>query len=707
MHWVWRVFSLVLWCLLNCSVHGSNVQINRIINTNLATGDLVEIEGQGFDKIFGAKFFGGVALRVSPEVWTVDKLSFRVPTLAKSGPITFYFFSEKDVISSFNSIYINVQTPLEKFKTTLGLPNNDSIVPWSGKSIVETFFRAATNPTTSINKQLIRIEEEKNLFEQGSKKKLRLTIEKNANAPELESWIEKSYDLSATTWSSTPLESFVVGSSDGVATIVCTDTLEAVKEKAFYRLAFKKADFTNAVWPSQLSLSQRIAAVGFPKIFRAWNEGNDPMKSGIFSGKHDLAWESVAHLDWNNSDYKGMGTDLISTEWDYLIQWKREILQKNPNMILLVELAYFEFLEKELEANSPYWLLDTNSNRIAHWSDSGAAAATSTYCLDFSRPDFQDHVATRASNLVAKGVFDGVFIDWWSEPEPSSGYGLWTNTARPSTYSGTNTNVAHLERDAKIKLLQKIRTAVGSNKVIIGNMNYGKSSDAPIGSKLLSATNLDGVYMELFYETEYPTNGIAPFPSVTDNPYFSKPGAGDPNKTRWRKAEEFISYAEKTTNLFRSQTLNCIEFQHRWGGNDARDLRIMRASLALILTCSDGYYLYAEPNFWRTQIGADGIAKDRPDHMHEWRSSWDKNLGKAVDSKRDPLDSSQKNSNGMYSRAFDQGIVFYNPPDNPQKTLVFAKPVKSASTGTVATSHTIGVGPDGEIFLLTQPGDPR
>jgi hypothetical protein len=327
--------------------------------------------------------------------------------------------------------------------------------------------------------------------------------------------------------------------------------------------------------------------------------------------------------------------------------------------------------------------------------------------LDFSRPDVQDHVATRASNLVAKGVFDGVFIDWWSEPEPSSGYSLWKNTARPSTYGGTNTNVAHLERDAKIKLLQKIRTAVGTNKLIIGNMNYGKYADAPIGSKLLSATNLDGVYMELFYETEYPTSGIAPFLSVTESPYFSKPGAGDPNKTRWRKAEEFISYAEKTTNLFRSQPLNCIEFQHRWGGNDPRDLRIMRASLALVLTCSDGYYLYAEPNFWRTERDDDGNAKDRPDHMHEWRSSWDKNLGKPVDSKRDPLDSSQKNSNGTYSRAFDQGVVFYNPPDNPQKTLVFAKPVKSVSTGNTATSHVIGAGPDGDIFLLTQPGDPR
>jgi hypothetical protein len=93
--------------------------------------------------------------------------------------------------------------------------------------------------------------------------------------------------------------------------------------------------------------------------------------------------------------------------------------------------------------------------------------------------------------------------------------------------------------------------------------------------------------------------------------------------------------------------------------------------------------------------------------MHEWRSSWDKNLGKPVDSKRDPLDSSQKNSNGTYSRAFDQGVVFYNPPDNPQKTLVFAKPVKSVSTGNTATSQTIGAGPDGDIFLLTQPGDPR
>lgn len=240
--------------------------------------------------------------------------------------------------------------------------------------------------------------------------------------------------------------------------------------------------------------------------------------------------------------------------------------KKNPNIILLVELAYFDFLVEELPDDSLYWLRGADSNRIAHWSDSGSLT-DSTYCLDFSRSDFQDHIATRASNLVAKGVFDGVFVDWWAEPDPISGYGNWKTNARPSAYSSSNTNLALIERDARIKLLQKIRNAVGSNKVIIGNMNYGKCSDAPIAPKLLSATNLDGVYMELFYETEYPSNGIAPFSTnlVTGDPYFSKPGVGDLNKTRWRKAEEFISYAEKNTNFFRSQPLNCIEFQHRWG----------------------------------------------------------------------------------------------------------------------------------------------
>lgn len=704
----WSDYGFRLVKPLSTTNNASSVQINRILNQNLGIGDLLEVEGRGLLKAVGIEFFGGATLRVYPEAWSDTNISFRTPTLAKSGPITIYFLNESNEVVSTTTPSINVQTPLEKFRSSLGLASNEAIVPWSGQSVVSSFFRGATNPAEAGRNRLIQIEEERSLFQEG-RKRLKLTIQKNAQAPELDYWIEKSVSLSNSNWTSLPLESTVSGSSNGVETVVFRDTVDSTAPRNFYRLGFRATEFTNPTWRSQGSLSQRLAAVGFPKIFRAWNEGTDPLKANLFSGSHDLAWESVSDLRWNHLTHKGLGTDLIAADWDYLIQWKREILQKNPNMILLAELTYFEFWEEELPEASPFWLRDTSSNRIAHWSDSGAAAAKSTYCLDFSRADLQDHIAVRAAHLVSRGVFDGVFIDWWSEPVPSEGYGFWKENARPSTYPSVSTNLALLERTAKTELLQKIRDAVGTNKLIIANMNYGKYFDAPIGPKLITATNLDGVYMELFYEPVYPTNGIAPFSTnaVTPLPYFSKPGEGDPTKSRWRKAEEFISYAEKSTNLFRSQPLNCIEFQFRWASDDPRDLKHMRGSQALVLTCSDSYYLFCEPNFWRIQTNAMGEAMDRPDHMHDWKTAWNKNLGHPVEAKRDPVNDSQKNINGTYSRAFDQGIVFYNPPANPSKTLVFAKPVKSVASGVVSTSHSIGEGPDGDIFLLTQPGDPR
>lgn len=140
----------------------------------------------------------------------------------------------------------------------------------------------------------------------------------------------------------------------------------------------------------------------------------------------------------------------------------------------------------------------------------------------------------------------------------------------------------------------------------------------------------------------------------------------------WDSMAKSLKFYEE--NL-RSPQINALE---AWG--QRHDLQSMRAVTTLGLTHSDGYVLFADYNPVPT-----------PDHMHDWYSFWDVNLG-------DPLGQGRKLDDGATTRSFTNAEVFYNPEGNKTIHIEFNLPHQSSATGKVGTEFNIKP-MDGDIFI--------
>ena len=148
------------------------------------------------------------------------------------------------------------------------------------------------------------------------------------------------------------------------------------------------------------------------------------------------------------------------------------------------------------------------------------------------------------------------------------------------------------------------------------------------------------------------------------------------SKTRkdWERIAETLLFAEK--NL-RQPHVNCVE---TWYEHSRQDLHRMRATTCLVLTHSDGYCLFSDPN---------GLPS--PDHRHDWYPFWEKRLGK-------PVSAGVIDVDGSARRDFEHGTAVYNPPGNAPRTITFAKRRTSLATGKTARTHVV-LPLEGDIFL--------
>ncbi len=196
-----------------------------------------------------------------------------------------------------------------------------------------------------------------------------------------------------------------------------------------------------------------------------------------------------------------------------------------------------------------------------------------------------------------------------------------------------------------LELIKAIRKAIGPNPMILCNSN---DLTTPA-----TAPYINGYYMRC-------TN--------TDTP------------EGWQRIAETLQWA--AGNL-RKPTINCLETFYR---NSNGDPNLMRAATTLTMAVSDGYCLFSDANPLQS-----------PNHSHAWYPFWDIKAGK-------PLAAGKKDDKGCYTRAYERGLVIYNPMGNAPATYTFPKPVKSAATGKAAAEHTINPC-DGDI-LLNLPDEP-
>ena len=192
---------------------------------------------------------------------------------------------------------------------------------------------------------------------------------------------------------------------------------------------------------------------------------------------------------------------------------------------------------------------------------------------------------------------------------------------------------------ARLDLLKRIRKAIGEDALILVNSNHHKVPK--------SAKYVNGLFMEC-WESAKPEN--------------------------WKLMSETLLWANKT---LREPRINAIE---AWYQKSRKDYHMMRAVTTMSLTHGEGYCLFSDPNPLPT-----------PDHLHDWYPFWERSLGKGV--KRGVM-----RKDGAWERAFEKGIVVYNPYGNQAVKVKFDGDYRRASNGKVGKVHEVKAW-DGEIFL--------
>jgi hypothetical protein len=355
-------------------------------------------------------------------------------------------------------------------------------------------------------------------------------------------------------------------------------------------------------------IRDRVANRDFPSIFMAWgkatNLSEEPLTTAV---RHDLIFHGPAYfkLRWND-DKTGLATGFTPESIQEGLQFRQELLRKNPNLLLLAEIRYRDAPRNYLPADHAWWLRDSTGRLVYGWEEGGFIR------LDLRNPTFQEQVARQAAAAVQSGVVDGIMIDWWNEGEMGG---------------------------ARVGLLAKIRAAIGPDALILVNSN---DREVP-----RSAPYVNGLFMECFRSK---------------------------TPEQWDKIGRTLRWADAT---LRQPRVNCLE---TWFANSRQDLNRMRATTTLVLTQSDGYALFGDPNELPT-----------PDHLHDWYPFWDARLGK-------PTGTGQKQADGAWIRRFSGGSALYNPMGNKPVTVTFSSDKTSAASG--KRGRTFVVEPnDGDLFL--------
>ena len=398
-----------------------------------------------------------------------------------------------------------------------------------------------------------------------------------------------------------------------------------------------------------LSIEDRLKNRTFPSIFAAFGKPID-MHTQVSGLNHLSPIEQLAlhDLTWRNP-YLGFAFFDTHEGWrltgilEEAQEIREELLNLNPNMLLLVGIEILTYHPDSYPADWAYWLRDAEGNRIRHPSTADVNGAE--FLIDFTQPGMQDIIVEQAVAVAECGLFDGIFLDWFAEDDNV------LVEERPTEYKRYYT--LEEEQQAKDTILQRIRAAVRDDFLIMMNTGRHKISRRAWG--------INGVFLETLQDTR---KGLPVF-------------EGDPyGYDGLRYIEETLRWAEE--NL-REPRVNGVE---GWGTpneppDSPRNRRFMRVFTTMSLTHTDGYVLYTDGN----------------SHQHYWYDFWEADLGRPVGSKSQAYE----NIEGLFIREFTNGWAVYNRSGSEQ-SVTLAGYVSGVSSGERGVSHTLP-DLDGEIYL--------
>ena len=331
------------------------------------------------------------------------------------------------------------------------------------------------------------------------------------------------------------------------------------------------------------------------------------------------------------------------------------IRARNPNILFLVGMRHYYAHPGEYPEDSPYWLKNEAGNRVENpnWGFSW---------LDYTHPDIIDRTVQRARAVAKCGLYDGIFLDHWNDFPRLAPY-----------------RTLEAEREAKNRILKRIRAEVGDDFLILVNTNREKIPRW--------AEYVNGTFMETGrdYDGGYTYAGLS-------------------------EIESTLLWSEE--NL-REPQINGLE---GWGIeseplDSPRNKQWMRLFTTMSLTHSDGYVLFVtgignafhthQYEIWEghSDEHARGIDHNHQ-HQHYWYDFWDAPLGRPIGGDETKAQF-YENREGLFIREFTNGWAVYNRSGKEQD-IELPQEVSGWSSGVEHQRRHTLADLDGEIYLKAE-----
>ena len=425
----------------------------------------------------------------------------------------------------------------------------------------------------------------------------------------------------------------------------------------------------------ELSIKEKIERRSRPSIFAAWANWfvNKPdMPYAEMTASHDLFWSPAFGLRFEIIDGK---VELIG-DFQEAKRQRDELLELNPNMIFLLQINMRGASPKSWHLKGLYkddfpWLRSSDGSQVL----GSPPEQYVDLLIDFTHPKAQEIIIGQVIAVAERGLWDGIFFDFWTE--------------KRGVLGGYRTHEE--ERQARIGILKRIRAGVSDDFLILVNGSPTENT----------AAYINGIFMETFRANR----------KIKNYNYEGLEELG--NKLLW--AEESL----------REPRINCLEAEGIGSElpTSPNNLRDMRLLTTLSLTHSDGFVLYTMGVQWdeshphdSTYLDYQGAAfhrnprywirhREQHDtlyhlhhHEHDWHNFWDANLGRPIGEKAQTY----KGREGLFIREFTNGWAVHNRSGKAQE-IELPQEVSGWSSGVKNQRwHTLS-DLDGEIYLKTIP----
>ena len=393
------------------------------------------------------------------------------------------------------------------------------------------------------------------------------------------------------------------------------------------------------------TVAERIHNRDYPSVFLTHKRSNyeedpDPFNqlvhydfSFMFEPFHPLVYPYTS-----NSPFGGMVRTGVHGTITHLSQVHREAIRENPNMIFIVEIAYFDGRFFNIPEDSPYWFRNPDAT-IAHRPGPLDAQGNKKWqdepLLDFTNPDVIEMIIQHTIAVAKCGLYDGIWLDRWQELE--------------GDFRG---ELSHLvtkedELNARLQILQGIRANVPEDFLIMVNARAELPHSAPY---------INGVFIEA---------------GASKSIYTYKDLYHLENIIKW-----YESNLRKPT------------FTLLWGQVDHKPpitQQTVRQFTTLSLTHSDGYV---------------NVSSGAPDSRSLWYDFWDAPLGRPIggDETKAQL---YRGRDGVFIREFTNGWAVYNRSGSKQE-IEFSETVSGWSSGLENQRRHTLADLDGEIYLKAE-----